>query len=471
KDLPLLNSVIPRDFSSVLVKGRSNYVSLRRLKAAQQRATGLFHSSEEHDQLKQIGRWARQTHDGSRSDLTFKPLAAVWDEVASDTGNCLGRKCPSHAQCHYFAARRRMQNAQLLVVNHALFFSDLALRRIGVNILPQYDAVIFDEAHTVEAVAGDHLGLGVTSGQVEWLLAKLYNDRTNKGLLVHHELIDLQRQVERCRSEADELFASLGEWLQRHGGGNGRVRTPEIVPNPLSPALQKLAEGVKDAAARMQGESDKQDLNAAAERLLGLGGEIEAWRRQQIDDGVYWIESSQSRRGHPRMRLAAAPIDVGPQLRELLFNEVGSVVMTSATLSIGKAGSFDFFQSRVGLTQCDTLKLGSPFDYVRQAKIILPAGMPDPAESPSEFGKQAAAMIRRYVERTDGHAFVLLTSYAMMQNLAKQLGPWLVGRNLALYSQADGAPRTLMLERFKENPRAVLLGTDSFWQGVDVPGA
>ncbi len=476
KDLPLLNSVIPREFSSVLVKGRRNYISLRRLNMAQQRASQLLHSQEELDQLKQIGRWARTTTDGSRSDLSFSPSPSVWEEVASDTGNCLGRKCATYNKCHYFAARRRMQHAQILVVNHALFFSDLALRRQGVSILPNYDAVIFDEAHTVEAVAGDHLGLGITSGQIEWTLTRLYNQRTNKGLLVHHGLKDLQILTETCRDRADDFLGSVGEWLDERGGGRfggsvtKRVRTPNIVPNELSAELKRLSNGVKDAGENIKDPSEKLNFISAADRLLGVAGEIEAWRTQEIKEAVYWIESSQTRRGYPRMKLAAAPIDVGPELRKHLYNEIDTVVMTSATLSIGKSPSFDFFQSRVGLTQCESLRLGSPFDYRAQAKLILTNGMPDPSADAAAFGKQLAAMVRRYVERTDGHAFVLLTSYSMMRNLAKELGPWLAARNLGLYDQSDGTPRTQMLERFKANPRAVLLGTDSFWQGVDVPG-
>jgi len=476
KDLPLLNSVIPREFTSVLVKGRRNYISLRRLNMAQQRAMQVLHSQEELDQLKQIGRWARTTNDGSRSDMDFTPLPTVWEEVASDTSNCLGRKCPTYSKCHYFAARRRMQHAQILVVNHALFFSDLALRRQGVNILPDYDAVIFDEAHTVEAVAGDHLGIGVSSGQIEWTLTRLYNDRTQKGLLVHHGLTKLQQQVETCRQRTDEFLGAIGAWLDRRGNRSGggsvtaRVREPEIVENELSGELKRLADGVKDAGAKVKDPSEKQDFNSAADRLLGIAGEIEMWRRQQLDDAVYWVESSQTRRGYPRMKLAAAPIDVGPALRDALYNEVDTVVMTSATLSIGKSASFDFFQSRIGMTQCETLKLGSPFNYRTQAKLVLPAGMPDPAQNAAQFGKQTAAMVRKYVEQTDGHAFVLLTSYAMMRNLAKELAPWLAARKMGLYAQSDGTPRNQMLERFKQNPRAVLLGTDSFWQGVDVPG-
>ena len=249
-----------------------------------------------------------------------------------------------------------------------------------------------------------------------------------------------------------------------------RVRQAEIVQNRLSGELKRLAGGVKDAGEALDDASQKLDFVAAAERLLSIAGEIESWRKQQLEDAVYWVESSQTRRGYPRMKLAAAPIDVGPALREALYNEVDTVVMTSATLSIGKRGAFDFFQSRVGLTQCETLQLGSPFDFRKQAKLVLPQGMPDPTENAAQFAKRSAAMVRKYVEQTDGHAFVLLTSYASMRNLAKELSPWLAARNLGLYAQSDGTPRTQMLERFKANPRAVLLGTDSFWQGVDVPG-
>ena len=166
KDLPVLNSVIPREFSVVLLKGRGNYLSLRRLHSALERAGSLFQDNEEMSQLRAIHQWSRQTSDGSLADLSFQPFGGVWDEVASDSGNCLGKKCPTHGDCFFYKSRRRVENATILLVNHALFFSDLALRQLGAKIIPDYDAVILDEAHTVEQVAGDHLGLRVTSGQV-----------------------------------------------------------------------------------------------------------------------------------------------------------------------------------------------------------------------------------------------------------------------------------------------------------------
>src|SRR4051812_13829464 len=187
KDLPLLNSVIPLEFSAVLVKGRQNYLSRRRLRLARARASSLYRREEDFQQLEDLETWARDSADGSHSELEYRPLPHVWDEVESDSINCLGRQCPTYKECFYYQARRRAQNAQLLIVNHALFFSDLALRAQGVSILPDYDVVIFDEAHTLESVASDHLGAHVSGGQIEYVLTKLYNDRTGRGLLVHHK--------------------------------------------------------------------------------------------------------------------------------------------------------------------------------------------------------------------------------------------------------------------------------------------
>ncbi|MBX3414889.1 MAG: DEAD/DEAH box helicase family protein [Pirellulales bacterium] len=468
KDFPLLNAVIPLEFAAVLVKGRNNYLSLRRMKNAIARAGGIFSQQEEFEGLRAIAEWSRNTGDGSLSDLSYRPLPQVWDEVQSEHGNCMGRQCPTHADCFYYRARRRVQNAQLLVVNHALFFSDLALRRQGVSILPDYDIVIFDEAHNMEAAAGDHLGLGVTSSQVQYTLSKLYNDRTNKGLLVHHHAVEAQKLVLECRDRSDEFFDAIRDWHAAHGRSNGRIDQPKAIPNHLSPVLDRLAKLVKDRGQDLDSTEQRQDFTSASERLRGLSEEINAWQEQAWGDFVYWIETRQGRR--PRTSLAAAPIDVGPALREQLFSQVPTVVMTSATLAVGKQSSFEFFQSRVGLTQTARLKLGSPFNYREQAKLVLVEGMPDPATDGAEYDRRVVDMVKRYVDRTDGHAFVLFTSYEMMRRVGAELMTWLVRRNLALYSQADGLPRHQMIERFKANPRAVLLGTDSFWQGVDVPG-
>jgi len=491
KDLPLLNAVIPREFSAVLVKGRRNYLSLRRLDLALARSRSLFSDDEQLAQLREINKWSKTSHDGSLSDLSFRPLGPVWDEVASDSTNCLGRRCPTHGKCFYYQDRRRVQHAQILVVNHALLFSDIALRRAGVSILPDYDIVILDEAHTVESVAGDHLGIKVTSGSVEYVLNKLYNDRTNKGLLVHHGLVREQQQVDRCRHQADMFFGDLFQWRTQHAPQNGRMSEAGVVANHLSADLETLARQLKMAGGKLREESEQQDFLAAHDRLLSLAGEIEMWRMQAQAGAVYWVESHYSRRGTPRLTLSAAPVDIGPAMREQLFDKVPTVIMTSATLSVGcpsgerslptdgvqnsrrttdVGGSFEFFQSRIGLTQCLTAQVGSPFNFREQAELVTLRDIPDPAKEQTAFEKRCIPLIQEYAGRTDGHTFVLFTSYDMLRRMAAALAPWLVSRNLRLLSQADGTPRTQMLDEFKRDPRAVLLGTDSFWQGVDVPG-
>jgi ATP-dependent DNA helicase DinG len=481
KDIPFLNAVIPLEFSAVLVKGRGNYLSKRRLQNAIRRASSLFGDDAEFEQLREISRWSQATGDGSLSDLDFRPLPQVWDEAQSDHTNCMGRACPTYDECFYYKARRRTANAQLLIVNHALFFSDLSLRVQGASILPEYDAVIFDEAHTLEAVAGDHLGLGVSSGAVEFMLNKLFNDRSNKGLLTTYRNREAEQAVLDCRFAADEFFETLRIWRNKQHGGGGRVRGGGICENRLSPELVKLSKIVRRVGDSVEATEEKQDLAAAAERVSALAGEVDAWCKQTLVGGVYWVEATTGRR--PRTILSAAPLDVGSLLREHLFQQVSSVVMTSATLTVqgaaatsraaeakAAARAFDYFKSRVGLTQVDSLALGSPFDYRKQAEIVLLDGMPDPAEDPLAFQQRAVEMIERFVLETDGHAFVLFTSYEMLRETASRLTDFLARHDLALYSQADGVPRSTMIERFKENPRGVLLGTDSFWQGVDVPG-
>jgi ATP-dependent DNA helicase DinG len=377
-------------------------------------------------------------------------------------------------------------------VNHALLFSDIALRRAGVSILPDYDVVVLDEAHTVEAVAGDHLGINITSGQIEYTLNKLYNDRTNKGLLVYHGLTKEQQLVDRCRHLADELFGDLWQWRSQRSvvgdveGSNSpplrptmakplRVHEPNIVANHLSPALELLAHQVKDAGKKLSDESEQQDFLAAQDRLAGLAAELEMWRTQAHADAVYWLETYQSRRHpqgtRPRVTLAAAPIDIGPAMREQLFGRVPTVILTSATLSVSRQGSFDFFKSRLGLTQCDAIQVGSPFNYREQAELVTLRDMPDPASAErTQYEQRCIEAIQDYAGRTDGRTFVLFTSYDMLRRIAAGLQRWLASRNLRLLSQADGTPRTQLLAQFKTDPRAVLFGTDSFWQGVDVPG-
>jgi ATP-dependent DNA helicase DinG len=467
-DIPFLQAVLPVEFSAVLVKGRGNYISLRRAGKAMQRASQqLLFEMDGQRQLSKISNWAQETTDGSRSDLPFQPLSQVWDEVASDHGDCLGRKCPTHSECHYYRARRRVWNADLLVVNHALFFSDLALRREGASILPDYDTVILDEAHTIEAVAADHLGLKLSEGQFRYLMNKLYNDNAQRGLLIVHKLENAQRQVMRVRHLCRDFFLAVGDWSQRFGRNNGRLDRKVDVENILSAALAELARMIEVQAERVSAEGDKVELRAAATRCNGLADGLNSWCQQRAEDAVYWIERSGAQK--QSLVLMSAPVEVGPILREQLFNKVSSVILTSATLAIGTE-DFGFFRSRVGVTDGQDDRQGSPFDYQRQVRLILSSNMPDPAAASREFQQEACKRIQHHLLETKGRAFVLFTSYGMMTFCVERLQGWLAEHDLTLYCQGKGLPRSAMLKRFRKDDRAVLFGTDSFWQGVDVPG-
>ena len=482
KDIPLVAAVMPREFSAVLVKGRGNYVSLRRLRLALERSGSLFPDGGERAELLDLAGWAERTGDGSLADLPALPSDAVWDEVASDAGNCMGRGCPSYHRCHYYAARRRMQHAQVLVVNHALYFADLAVRRAGASLLPPHDIVIFDEAHTVEAVAGEHLGVGLSSGGVERVLTKLVAERSQRGLLVHYRLADLEADVRRCRRAAERFFTSIREALASRGEPPWRVSRPGLVADPLGGELESLARKLRGVADGIGVPAERHDFTSLADRLDALAAALATWLGQREPGHVWWVDARRSRRGRERLTLASAPIDVGATLRRELFDRLGTVVLASATLAVtaprrdddaaadAEAADFAYLRGRLGLTDgAATRRLGSPFDYPRQAKLILVDRLPDPAEREA-FDAAVVAMIRRYVARSGGRALVLFTSHAALAAASEELAGWCVRRGYTLVSQADGLPRSRMLEAFRAAPAGVLLGTDGFWQGIDLPG-
>ena len=478
KDIPLVQSVMPREFSAVLVKGRGNYLSKRRLTMAIERRGSLFQDQRDVDELEGIHHWAVRTGDGSLADLPQLPSDVVWEEVQSDSGNCMGRGCPAYSECFYYAARRRMARAQILVVNHALFFSDLALRRGGASLLPDHDIVIFDEAHMVEDVAGDHLGVGVSSAAVERVLSKLYSERGHRGLLVHYGFDDLQREVLRCRRLCEDFFAAVKCAAGGRGDGPWRIAEPKIVADTLGDPLLNLSRRLRASAEGIENEAERHDFFSLSDRLTGLAGSIETWLEQAEPGSVGWVEAARSRRGRERVRLCGAPIDVGATLKRDLFDRVGTVILTSATLAVGggseggqEAGPdpFAYVEKRLGLAKATAKRLGSPFDYAAQAELVVVDRLPDPSERQA-YDRAVVRMIRRYVDQTCGRAMVLFTSSASLAAASAELAGWCVQRNYRLVSQADGLPRSRMLADFREGPGSVLLGTDGFWQGIDLPG-
>ncbi|QOJ03982.1 MAG: DEAD/DEAH box helicase [Planctomycetia bacterium] len=465
KDIPALGRVVPGRFKAVLVKGRHNYLGLRRLMQTSRRQGAMLVESREGEQLRRIEDWAYETREGSLSDLPFTPLPQLWQHVRSESNNCMGPRCETYEKCFYQRARRNAADADVLVVNHALFFSDLALRsRENVSFLPDYDAVIFDEAHTLEAVASDYFGVSVSSRTVEALLNGLFNERTGRGLLAMLECDPLRREVTAVRSKADALFAQIG--LLATGNGTSRLRKPPRVENLLSPALHALAVKLREVKAQCPREDEQFELNSAADRCVESAEALEALLKQQLADCVYWLEASNGRDSGVSLR--AAPTTVGPILREALFERVKSIVLTSATLSTGGEEGFEYLRDRLGVVEAQSLRLDSPFNYREQVTLHVEAGLPEPNDA--AFLPAACEKIKTYLEMTGGRAFVLFTSYAALNQAEALLKDFCAANAMRLLVQGREMARSAMLAAFKADGRAVLLGTESFWQGVDVPG-
>lgn len=407
-----LGEAVRATLRPVLVKGRGNYVSLRRLKLASQRHDRLFADTASRRSLRVIEDWAYGTRDGTLSTLPTLDRPGVWDRVQSDAGNCMGRKCPSYDKCFYQAARREMEKGNLLICNHALFFSDLALRAKEHGFLPEYQQVVLDEAHAVEDAAADHFGLSLAEGRVMHLLGVLYHSGTGKGYLTQLQLQsgdvtladELIRATLKAENAARMFFEELLHWSRR--AGSGRVRGPGVIENLISPAFEELSLRLGAAKERIAGEQDKFELNSYSLRAAEIAACAEALVSQKVQGCAYWVEVSGGadaraaeggggggRWRSPRVTLACSPVDVAPLLRQHLFVEDRGVILTSATLAtagvaLGRRGGagdeppsdgpFAHAMSRLGCVGAATLLLGSPFEYARQVEVYVDRSMPRP---------------------------------------------------------------------------------------------
>jgi ATP-dependent DNA helicase DinG len=497
KDVPLLEKVfeitgadgeVKPAFTAELVKGRGNYLSIRRLRMASERQDKLFTDNDARSTLHAIEDWAYETTDGTLATLPQLERPAVWDRVQSDSGNCMGRKCPSYEQCFYQNARRRMERANLLICNHALFFSDLALRRRSAGFLPVYHHVILDEAHGIEDSASEHFGVSLSESRVRFLLSGLYTAQKNKGLLASARSVTDEtaregaiRAVLECDEAARRFFDHVVTLAAKGGGvGGGRggsARLPalspgdeELFPNTLTPAFKTLSLALKRLKDHTDAEPEKYEVNAFIERTAAVADSAEILCGQMLDGFAYWAEASapegQRFRG-VRATLACAPVDVAPILKEHLFESGVSVVMTSATLTT-KRGSFAHAVERLGAGDAETLALGSPFDHAAQSELHADATLPDPRH-PAHI-EALAERVCEHLADTDGGAFVLCTSFSTMHALVQAASSTLKRAGYPVWVHGRDGSREHILDEFRKDERSVLFGTASFWQGVDVRG-
>jgi ATP-dependent DNA helicase DinG len=473
KDVPLLAAELPQPFTAACMKGLSNYLCLRRFKdySAREAAFGRMDST-----LDAIRLWATRTDSGDRAELPeLADDSPVWREVSATQETRLGTRCPHYEDCMVTRARRRAQAADIVIVNHHLFFADLALRSLWpqAQLLPTYEAVIFDEAHQLEDVVTDYFGVGVSTLR----LAALVRDLT-RAIAADNVPDRLKAAGEHVESRAAIMFDAIrarligqessrpspspdGAWKGERTVVTGATwqGDAEKAAHALDTALEELGNGL-DAAEGRSLPDGGDEKTALARRCTAIRDDLALLvdGAQKIDRRhVFWAEQ----RGRTVL-LHASPIDVSDILREKLLSQVDAAVFTSATLTAG--GSFEFVRARLGLESAQEARLASPFDFARQAILYLPKDLPEPAAA--DFAEAAAERMRALCEITDGRAFLLFTSHRQLSRVHQLLAPRLRQRVLIQGEK----PKHLLVEEFKREVGSVLFATASFWEGVDVAG-
>jgi len=461
KDIPFLQSILPKPFSATYMKGRSNYLCLNRLARAE--GSPILEGLEEVDYFEEVSDWARQTQIGDRSELANLPEGlSFWRHIDARPETCLGQKCPDFDPCFITRMRDRAKEADIVVVNHHLFFADLALRNGNYgSVLPDYTAVILDEAHLIEDVASEYFGSQVSNYQVDDLVRDI-------GML---KLEDSEADREVTKSAARMSRFADNFWMGFREGRGDEGRYP-IVPGtfakrnvsgsfeatPLGDLYSALDGAITRLETTLDAIQDKTpDIEGIVRRLRQIRFDLQFIVTGVDKKFVYWVE-----RRNRGIFLRASPIDVAGLLQDKLFDAVPTVVLTSATLSSG--GNFAFIRDRLGLDTADDLIAESVFDYESQAILYLPSEMPDPRSR--EWSDAAADEVIRILNATQGRAFVLSTSVAGMQSLFENVWAEIEYPCLVQGSASKGQ----LLNRFRETPNAVLFATSSFWQGVDVRG-
>ncbi|SDB98385.1 MULTISPECIES: helicase C-terminal domain-containing protein [unclassified Candidatus Frackibacter] len=520
KDIPFLKKTLDLDFKAVLVKGRRNYVCLRKVYSLQEIADQVF-ENKERDSYIQLLDWVQDAQTGCRSELVFQPEYSVWEKVASESDTCLRSNCSYHGECFFTKARMKSINADLLIVNHHLLFADIAVRKeegmdLEVAVLPKYKHIVLDEAHNVEEVATNYLGKRISKQQLLKYLYDLHTKEAKKG--IQGFLMEVRFRVNQARSEINK---------------DRRLELQRLIDNILQPLVLKVtdrtnnffnrlinfkkgleSEEEKENKLRLKDELTSQDswrevveetdnlllsMNQLSRKLIGLQQELELLPQNAIDDYegllldlnarvnrlkamnkvidavindsddnvVNWIEINQNSKGEFRANLNSAPINIANEFRENLLIEIDSIIFTSATLTVDH--SFAYIRERLGLEEdlVAELQTGDPFNYDEQAMLAIPLDMPEPYTK--EFTTQALKVLKELLIANQGRSLVLFTSYGMLNTFYYKLKPQLEDTKINLYRQGEKS-RHLLIQDFKDDLAPVIMGTDSFWEGIDIPG-
>ncbi len=473
KDLPLLKEIMKVNFSYVLAAGRANYLCRRRLALAmgEFRDEFLPAAGLEPD-ITKLSDWAETSDSGFYTDLPFKLERGLWTCVCSETASCSAAACRFFRNCFYWRARREWDKADIIVTNHALFFVDLKMReleKLEATPLPDYSAVVFDEAHTLEDNAAKHLGLHLTSGNVRYFLNRLFNPHTGRGMLVKpgESSLAIRGLISKLHDLSFAFFDQFDEELEKLPDKCLRIRKSGQFEDNLGSSFSELERRIRDYMEEQDNPEFKVELAAQLERCAAIRMSVAEFIAMEQENSVYWVEGKTApQSGSSIVELYSAPLNVAELLGKILFSQSFPVVLTSATLAVNS--SLDFYVARVGFHNGEKLILNSPFDYWQQVKLFLARTMPAPNEEC--YNTAASAAIEDFIKLSDGHAFVLFTSYGMLRTCSENLTHFFQSGHYQLYIHGDSLSRTHMLNEFKQSKNGVIFGTSSFWTGVDVPG-
>ncbi|GAX62178.1 ATP-dependent helicase [Candidatus Scalindua japonica] len=508
------------DFFYALCVGGQNYLCLRRFHQAQKQ--GVFNTKKEFIEFEQIIQWETQAKRGLRSELDFEPSPAIWSKVCRESDLCFGKKCSFKDDCYYNKARRKEYKAQILVTNHHLFFANLAS---DGRVLPDFDAVVFDEAHTLEDIATGYFGVEVSNSRIKYMLDSILNPKTGKGLITRlfdssntFDQADKTGIISDCETllkeagSASDLFFS--EVVEKYGTGNKttRIRKKGIINNYLDKPLSNLYDLLESLSKQVKTDEDRLEIIAFANRCSETKRNIFTIINQELEECVYWAEviRRKSRYGSftntlqltntleplnhkfSRCSLLAAPINVAREFERQIFGRIRPVILTSATLSIN--GNFKYIKGRLGIPVCakpgtekslnnseqeefdpcvtteddyNEKAIGSPFNFSENALIYIPDNIPDPNLQPDKFKDNIIKHIEEIITYSQGRTFILFTSFKMLNSVYEEI--WEELDEFTIFRQGD-KPRYQLIEEFKTSEKAVLFGTATFWQGVDVPG-
>ena len=482
KDIPALQSILPYEFSPEILKGRQNYICTKRLNSALLKKNTLF-MDDEQEELQKIHNYVSKHGKGTIQDIPFKVDENIWSQIFAEEGICTSKSCGSeNSNCFYQQAKFRLKQADLIILNHYLFFTIFGLFETrGDGYIYSDDFVVFDEAHQLEQIAAENVSPSISKEQIRFWLNKLFNPQKDRGFLADERFRKLSRRVITLLKENEVFFGDIEDFaynnfINKRNSKQIRVRERIRINASLPQNLEEFAKELINMKAAVRNDDEENELKNHYKKLLAFSNTITNFMEHSIPEHVYWIELARGFRRNTKLCLS--PIDMSEFFRNNIFNENGPVVMTSATLSVNQ--SLDYFKNSVGAEDEKGLILDSSFNFNEQMKIYISKDIPEQRQNKDEyqpsspldpdFENSLKNAIKDGILKTGGGALVLFTNIKLMKRMFGLITDELRGEDIIFYAQGEGLPKMKMLNEFKDNINAVLFGVDSFWMGIDIPG-